>query len=49
MSIRITTYDNTRQPAQGTVSKGIIVPVFAVSTARYAGSKLAPRILFGVV
>lgn len=35
MSIRITTHDNTRQLAQATISPVIIVPNFAVSTARY--------------
>ena len=49
MSIHTTTHDGTRQPLQKTVSKGTIVPVFAVSTARYADPKPFPGILCGSV
>jgi hypothetical protein len=47
MSIRTTSHNNTRQTAQVTIPKGIIVPIFTVSRARYADPKLVLRILCG--
>jgi len=49
ISIRITIHDNMHQSAHVKVSKGIIVPMFAVSTASYADPKLVPRILCGSI
>ena len=41
--------DNRHQEAQVTDSEGITVPIFAVSTASYAGPTLVLRILCGSI
>ena len=49
MRIRIRRCDDTHQQAQVMDSEGITVPLFAVSTASYAGLKLVLRILCGSI